>query len=182
MTPHKDTLLWITLIALGVVVSASAKKQADQDRTEDAPPTMNVQVNDAAVRVAPSFLSGVALTLGYGEPVGVLEEGEGWLKVRAREPAVVGWMHASALTKTKIKLDAGETDANVRANREELTAGGRGFNQEVENKFREDHEELESGYERLDRLVNDPAGGVSLAEMIRFMREGELKPPAGGDQ
>ncbi len=174
--------LWITLIALGVVVSVSAKKQADEDKTTDAPPTMHVQVNEAAVRLSPSFLGELAATLNYGDGVGVLEEREGWRRVEAEAPAVTGWMHASALTKTKIKLDAGETDVNVQASKEELTAGGRGFNQEVEDKFREENEELEAAYKLLDQLVADPAGRVSRADVIRFMRDGGLTDKPGGGQ
>lgn len=180
MMPRTVTLLWIAMIAVGLTASVFAKKQADKDDSKDTPPTMNVQVNDAAVRAAPSFLAEVASTLGYGDSVGVVEKTDGWMKVQAQEPAVTGWMHASALTKTKIKLDAGETDVNVQASKEELTAGGRGFNQEVEDKFRQENDELEAAYKLLDRLVADPAGRVSRAEMILFMREGGLTDKPGG--
>jgi SH3-like domain-containing protein len=182
MSSRADTLIWITLIALGLTVSASAKKPTKIEKDKDAPPTMNVQVNDAAVRSAPSFLSEVASTLSYGEPVGVLEEAEGWMRIETQGPAVAGWMHASALTKTRIKLEAGESDVNVQASQEELTAGGRGFNQEIEDKFREENEELEASYKLLDRLIKDPAGRASLGQMIRFMREGKLKDRLGGAQ
>ncbi len=182
MMPRTVTHLWITMIAIGLTASVFAKKQADKDISKDAPPTMNVQVNDAAVRAAPSFLAEVASTLGYGDPVGVLEKTEGWMKVQTHEPQAAGWMHASALTKTKIRLDAGETDVNVQASQEELTAGGRGFNQEVEDKFREENEELEAAYKLLDRLVKDPAGQVSRAEMIQFMHDGTLTDKPGGGQ
>ncbi len=176
------TYLCITLIAMGLVVSANAKKKPDGDKDKQAFKAMNVQVNEAVVRHTPSFLAEVASTLAYGNPVGVLEETDGWMKVQAQEPAVAGWMHASALTKSKIKLEAGETDANVKANQEELTAGGRGFNQEIEDKFREENEELEAAYKLLDRLVKEPAGRVSRAETIGFMRDGELKNWPGGVQ
>jgi len=180
MTPRTHTSLWITLIALGVVVSVSAKKPADDGKDKDAPPTLNVQVNDAAVRASPSFLGEVASTLGYGETVGVLEEAEDWRRVEAMQAQAQGWMHISALTKTRIKLEAGESDANIQASKEEQAAGGRGFNQEVEDKFREENEDLEAAYQLLDRITQDPAGRASRAEILRFMREGELEGPAGG--
>jgi SH3-like domain-containing protein len=182
MMPRTTTPVWIAMIAVGLTASVFAKKQADKDESKDAPPTMNVQVNDAAVRTTPSFLAEVVSTRDYGDPVGVMEEADDWMMIQTLEPAITGWMHASALTKTKIKLDAGETDANIQANKEELTAGGRGFNQEVEDKFREEHEELEAAYKLLDRMVDAPAGRVSRTDMIRFMRDGELTAPPGGVQ
>jgi hypothetical protein len=180
MTPRADTLLWISLIAMGMAVSVSAKKPAGDGKDKDAPPTLNVQINEAAVRTSPSFLAEVTSTLGYGESVGVLEKNEDWRLVQAAQAPAEGWMHISALTKTKIKLDAGEDDANVRASKEEQAAGGRGFNQEIEDKFRENNEELEAAYRLLDRVTQDPARRASRAEILRFMREGGLTKENGG--
>ncbi len=174
-------LLWVVLIAMGAVVSVSAKKQADEDKAKDAAPAMNVQINEAAVRLSPSFLGELAATLNYGDGVGVLEEQEDWRRVETEAQAVTGWIHASALTKKAINLEAGETDENVDANREDLALGGRGvFTQEVEDHFREEHDELEAAYKLLDQLVSDPARRASREEMIRFLREGELKARPGG--
>jgi hypothetical protein len=179
MSPRTDIRVLITLIALGLAVSVTAK---ESDK-EAGPPVMNVQVNNAAVRQAPSFLSEVSATLNYGDKVGMLEQGEGWQKVRPQTSSVTGWMHASALTKKEIKLEAGDTDANVKASQQELAAGGRGgFNQEVEDTFRHEHAELEPAYQKLDRLMADPAGQASLGEIVRFMREGELMNQNGGGQ
>jgi len=172
-------LLWIMLIAMALAVSVSAKKQT-QGKDKDAPPTLNVQVNDAAVRSSPSFLAEVSSTLVYGEKVGVLEEAEDWRRVDAVDAQKQGWMHISALTKIKIKPDPDASDANVQASKEEQTAGGRGFNKEVENKYREDNEDLQDAYRLLDRLTQDPTKQASRASIQLFMREGELKGPAGG--
>lgn len=175
MTPRTDIRLCILLIAMGVTATVLAK-EADKHKS------MSVQVNDAAVRLEPSFLSDVAGTLDYGDAVGVLEEAEGWQRVKAVASPVAGWMHASALTKKEVKLEAGESDANVQASQEELAAGGRGFNQEVEDKFREENKDLDPAYRKLDRLLADPAGRSSLSEIVRFMREGGLMRQPGGGQ
>lgn len=174
------TRLCIALIAMGLVVSAYAKKEADETPPKLKP--MNVQVNDAAVRVSPSFLAEVASVLGYGDKVGVVEDGDGWMRVQAEASGAEGWMHASALTKKEINLKAGDDDANVKASKEELTAGGRGYNQAIEDKFREDHAELEAAYKLLDRMTADQAWRSSRPEMIRFMNDGELKGKTGGAQ
>lgn len=180
MSPRNDIRVLITLIALGLAVSVSAEQAKEK---KDGPPTMNVQVHNAVVRQAPSFLSQVSATLNYGDTVGVLEEAEGWQKVRPETSSVTGWMHASALTRQEIKIVAGETDAVVTASRQELAAGGRGgFNQEVEDTFRHENDELEASYLKLDRLIADPAGQASLGEIVRFMREGELTNQTGGGQ
>jgi len=182
MKPRTLTHLCITLIAMGLVVTAYAKKQDDGDKAPPKTKPMNVQVNDAAVRVSPSFLAEVATVLGYGSKVGVVEEGEDWMKIQTDEPAASGWIHATALTKKEINLEAGDTDTNVKASKEELTAGGRGYNQEIENKFREENQDLESGYKLLDRVTIDPTRQASRTEVMLFMRSGELNGKAGGGQ
>ncbi len=182
MNPRTLTHLCITLIAMGLVVTAHAKKQDEADQDPPKLKPMSVQVNDAAVRTSPSFLSEVASVLGYGAKVGVVEEGEDWMKVQAEEATASGWMHTTALTKKEINLEAGDTDANVKASKEELTAGGRGYNQEIENKFREDNQELEAGYKLLDQMVIDPRRRASRTEVLLFMRSGELGNNAGGAQ
>lgn len=178
MSTRTDIKVLITLAALGLAVSVFAE-EADK-KTE--PPKLNVQVNNASVREAPSFLSQVSTTLNYGDKVGVLEEGEGWQKVQPESSSVTGWMHASALTKKQINLQAGETDADVKASQQELTAGGRGYDEAIEREFRKDHSELEAAYQQLNRLTADPNGQASLSEIVRFMREGELSASAGGGQ
>ena len=151
-----------------------ADKQKDNGDQPDTLPTLYIQVNDAAMRDTPSFLSAVALTLSYGDKVGVVDETEDWHMVKPEASSITGWVHDSALTRKTIKLEAGETDANVQASKQELAAGGRGFNQEVEDKFREENEDLDAAYRQLDQLQADPAGRVSQAQIIRFIRDGEL--------
>lgn len=180
MLPRTDIWVCITLIALGLAVSVFADKQKD-DGEQPAPlPTLNIQVNDAAMRRGPSFLSEVALTLGYGDTVGVVDEVEDWHKVQPQASSLSGWVHDSALTRKTIKLEAGEADANVKASKQELAAGGRGFNDEVEAKFREENEDLNAAYRRLDTLLADPGGRVSHGDMVRFIQEGELIGQGGG--
>jgi len=178
MSRRTDIKVLIALAALGLAVSVFAQ-EADK---KPQPPKLSVQVNNAAVRETPSFLSPVSAALNYGDTVGVLEETGGWQKVQPESSPVVGWMHASALTKQQINLHAGETDADVKASQQELTAGGRGYDEAIERAFRKDHKELEASYQQLDRLLADPAGRASLSEAVRFMRGGELSARAGGGQ
>jgi hypothetical protein len=46
-------------------------------------------------------------------------------------------MHSSALTKKKLKLAAGEADAATTVSSEEQALAGKGFNSDVEAKFKE---------------------------------------------
>jgi SH3-like domain-containing protein len=178
LVARTDIKLWIGLVALGAAVTVSAEKQADGEA--EPLPTMNVHVNEAVARNEPSFLSPVALTLAYGDSVGIVDKTEDWHKVQPASSAVTGWMHVSALTEKKIKLEAGETDENVQASKQELALGGRGFNKDVEDQFRTDNADLDAAYSELDRLTADPAGRSSYAEISKFMREGELTARGGG--
>lgn len=176
--PRADIKLCITLIGLAVAATVWAK-----EAKQDAPtplPVMSVQVNDAVVRDDPSFLSPIAATLNYGDKVGIVEKTEDWRRVKPETTSNTGWMHISALTEKPIKLEAGESDENVKASEQELAAGGRGFNKDVEDKFRKDHEDLDAAYRKLDQLCADPARQASLSQVIRFMREGELIEQEGG--
>ncbi len=179
MLQQIDIKLCIVLLALGATVTVWAK---DEDKTDDAkaPPELSVQINEAVVRGEPSFLSPVSVTLRFGDKVNLLDETEDWRKVRPVEQYVDGWMHVSALTEKKIVIEAGENDANVDASKQELVYAGRGYNQEVEDKFREEHEDLDQAYSKLDRLLADPRGKVTREQIMRFMREGELDGNGGG--
>lgn len=140
---------------------------------------LTVQVENAWLRSKPNIFTGrKTATLRYGERVTVLEDQEAWLRVEAEAPDKIGWISASAVTDRKIALAAGEREKAARADEEELTLAGRGFNKDVEGAYRRTHR---LDYAWVDRMETDPAFRVSHEEMLGFLRQGGLPKENDGE-
>ncbi len=90
-----------------------------------------------------------------------------------RPPGVEGWLPRSAVSSDrKIVLSDSATAKGVRAT--EQSAGGRGFNPQVEGRYKASRADLQEAYRIVDRLQN-----MKYSEDLvgRFVREGKL-----GDQ
>lgn len=134
---------------------------------------MSVEVRETQVRSNPSFLGRVDAVLSYGDRVEVVEQAQGWARVRHAN--VTGWVHSSALTTKRIVMQTGDTAARREATGSEVALAGRGFNQEVEDRYRA---EQGLNYEMVDRLEGY---AVDPARLAAFLEEGVLRLP-GGDQ
>lgn len=134
---------------------------------------MSVEVRETQVRSNPSFLGRVDAVLSYGDRVEVVEQAQGWARVRHAN--VTGWVHSSALTTKRIVMQTGDTAARREATGSEVALAGRGFNQEVEDRYRA---EQGLNYEMVDRLEGY---AVDPARLAAFLEEGALRLP-GGDQ
>jgi len=137
---------------------------------------MSVQVKNSQLRATPSFLGSTAASVSYGEQVEVLQEQGDWAEVSAAG-GKKGWIHQSALTRKKIVLNASGKDAELAASGDELALAGKGFNADVEARFRASHRDVD--FASVDRME---AMTVSPAEMIVFLKEGGLKSRTGGAQ
>ena len=133
---------------------------------------MSVEVRETQVRVNPSFLGRVEGNLAYGDRVEVLEQRQGWARVRL--DGLTGWVNMSALTTKRVVLQAGGT-AQRGATGSEVALAGRGFNQDVENRYREE--------QQLDFAVIDEieAHAVDPERIAEFLLDGGLRLP-GGDE
>lgn len=149
-----------TLIMLGAAVTLWAQTM------------MSVEVRETQVRSNPSFLGRVDGVLGYGDRVEVVEQAQGW--VRIRHDGVSGWVHSSALTTKRIVMQTGDAAARREATGSEVALAGRGFNQEVEDRYRA---EQSLNYDVVDRLEGYAVDPTRLAA---FLEEGELRLPGGG--
>lgn len=134
--------------------------------------TMSVQVKSAEIRSMPSFLGKIVGTANYTDPVTVVSSKGDWMQVTAGP--VNGWVHSSALTKKKLKLEAGTGDANVAATGGELALAGKGFNKQVENQFRQKNPNL--SFEWVDRMERMR---VSPGEIDKFLKDGQLAAQGG---
>jgi uncharacterized protein YgiM (DUF1202 family) len=155
-------------VALIVVFSCWAVLQAF------AQEELSVQVREAELRSSASYLGGIVATLSYGDRVTVLEQGEAWYRVSAGGRK--GWLHQSAVTEKRIVLEAGDEDVETGASKTEVALAGRGFNEEVESRYKSKHD---LDYRTIDEL--ESSYSLSHEELLSFLREGGLETPAGDD-
>jgi hypothetical protein len=86
-----------------------------------------------------------------------------------------GWVHKSALTRKRIKLQAGRQDVQVAASSDELALAGKGFNSDVEAEFKTKHRDVDFTWiDRMGEIV------ISEQEIQAFIKQGELQPAEGG--
>jgi uncharacterized protein YgiM (DUF1202 family) len=135
---------------------------------------MSVTVKETQVRATPSYLGKVLAVLAYGDQVDVLAEQAGWARVRL--PNAEGWVHLSALTNKRIVLQSGSQNVGTGASSGEVALAGKGFNQEVEDKYKQDNQ--------LDYTWVDRMGGYSVSpeEVLAFLEQGGLNTEIGGAQ
>jgi len=132
---------------------------------------LSVQVKEGHVRSTPSFLGKIITRLIYGDQVEACCEKRGWTKVRIPGRSSEGWMHKSALTKNKIVLNPGAVEVEQAATSDEITLAGKGFNAQVERKYRERNRHLDYTWiDKMERIV------ISQYQMLMFLEEGGLSP------
>lgn len=136
---------------------------------------LNVQVKQSEVRASASPLGQVVGTAAYGDQMVVLEEKGAWVKVT--KPGLTGWMHTSALTKDKLKIQAGQTDAQVSASSGEQALAGKGFTKEMESAYRDKNKT--ANFEWVDKMETYK---VTPRQSESFARQGHLKIAEGGDR
>lgn len=136
---------------------------------------MSVQVKQVQLRATPSFLGTIVGPVNYGDQVEALQQQGEWVNVKSRN-SVQGWVHQSALTRKQVALGAGG-QAQAGASGQEIALAGKGFNSDVEARYRTTHSRAD--YASVDRME---AMKVSREEMISFLTDGNVKPVEGGVQ
>lgn len=136
---------------------------------------MSVQVREGQVRESPAFLARIVARLPYGEPVSIQAEQGGWARVSALQNQAQGWLHASALSSEKLRLQAGDGSVQTGASGSEVALAGKGFDQNVENEFRQQNPDLEYHWiDQMELIRIDPA------EIQGFLEQGGIVASAGG--
>lgn len=134
---------------------------------------MSVTVRETQLRENPVFLGRVLELLSYADRVEVLEEQGPWYRVEASSGRS-GWVHSSAVTTKRIVLQAADSGSETGASGTEVALAGRGFNEEVETRYK-DEQNLD--FSKVDRMEGfDYPPEVLLA----FLQEGGLEIPEGG--
>jgi uncharacterized protein YraI len=135
---------------------------------------MSVTVKETQVRATPSYLGRILAVLAYGDRVQVLAEQAGWARVSISGQE--GWVHMSALTRKEIVLQSGSGNVGTGASSGEVALAGKGFNQQVEDKYKQDNQ---VDYTWVDRMGEF---SVSPEAVLAFLEEGGLNTELGGAQ
>ena len=134
--------------------------------------SMSVQVRTSKVRATPSQLGRIVATVKYGETIQTGESKRGWYAVTTKD-GKKGWLHASALSKKPIKMQAGAKDVATGVSSDEVALAGKGFNEQVEAKLKADKA---LDFTWVDRMMGFD---VSADQILTFRSQGNLP---GGEQ
>jgi hypothetical protein len=148
-----------------------------------APKQMSVTVKETQVRAAASYLGKVLAVLAYGDRVQVVDTQSGWARVSlpagkavasGSPPQKEGWVNLSALTDKRIVLKSGASDVGTTASSGEVALAGKGFNQEVEARYKEDNRLDYAWVDRMEKFT------VSPEQVAAFLQQGGLTVDAAG--
>lgn len=129
--------------------------------------TMSVQVKETHLRAKPSYLGKIVVKAPYGARVTILEERGDWKRTACGNYR--GWVHKSSLTTKRIVLTAGKTSQAGTVGQGEIALAGKGFNKEVENRYRVNNKNLD--YTWINRMETFD---VTLEQVDSFVSEGRL--------
>jgi hypothetical protein len=134
---------------------------------------VHVKVREATVRTGPKPFKPSVATVRYGERVEVLDEKDDWLQIRI-PGGVTGYLHKSAVTDEPLPaLPPGPPPGGPpgSVSRDEVALAGKGFNPQVEAKYREQNPNREEMFRLVDAMERRD---VPAEEIERFMRDGRL--------
>lgn len=142
---------------------------------------MTVQVKRTQVRDTPSYLGKLVAELRYGDRVTILEKGPAWLKIQSKLDSgskTSGYLHKSTLTTRQLTLTAG-TASQVDASEEELALAGSGFNEDIEQRYRNEHRDLDAAFEALDHMRGSAIFNPKPQDLRAFLAQGGVE---GGER
>jgi SH3-like domain-containing protein len=145
-------------MALGLVAAGALWAQSLVGKT------MYVTAKTIEVKSSTAFFADTQGSLAYGTPVSVLQEYGKWVQIRSAEPPEIsGWVTAASLTSKRIIVSS-VTSASA----DEIALAGKGFNQEVENAYRQNGA---LNYEAIDAME---AIRIPNRQLFSFLQEGRL--------
>lgn len=134
---------------------------------------MSVQVKQCQLRNKPTFLGKIVTRLDYGDRVEVEKEENSWARVMSSDKNA-GWVHISALSEKQIILNPDSRDIKEAASNDEIALAGKGFNREVEERFRQENRKIDFTWiDSMEKIV------VSHGEILEFISRGGLKTRGG---
>jgi hypothetical protein len=133
--------------------------------------TLTVKVEQTCIRPSPSFFVACSDALSHMDEVTRLEQSGAWYRVRTAAQSE-GWLHSSAVDQRSWSLPVKGGSSEVSSY--EASLAGKGFNEDVERKYRSQHAEL--NYAAVDELEKIE---ITLEEMQVFVEEGRLVEGGG---
>jgi uncharacterized protein YgiM (DUF1202 family) len=109
-----------------------------------------------------------------GDRVTVNSQEDPWFNVTFG--TVTGWLHGSALTDRKGVVLSGQADS-VRYTGQDVSAGKKGFNEDVERAYKTENPNLAGAFAEVDRIQ---ATKIPEEELVKFAEAGKLKAAEGG--
>lgn len=135
---------------------------------------LTVQVRTSKLRSRPSFLGTSVAEVTYGTQVTVGSRQGPWVQVTAPQ-GKTGWLHESALSEKDLAMVSGGTEAATGASGDEIALAGKGFNDQVEQEYRQQNQDLNfSDVDRIEKIV------VTPEQAAAFLDAGQVKPTEGG--
>ena len=149
----------IVFMCLCVSIAAILPEQAR------AGGTMWVAVRSLDVKASTGFFAATRSRLPYGTQVSILRINGSWSEIRsAANSSINGWVKTASLSSRRL-VEGGATSATA----SEVALAGKGFNQEIENTYRE------SGSYNYNAVDNLEALQVSPEDLRAFLEEGRLR-------
>jgi hypothetical protein len=149
----------IVFIALGVSMAAAVSAQSLEGKT------MYVTAKTVELKKSGAFFADTLGSLSYGAQVTVQHESGRWVEVKTIEaPVLTGWIASASLTTKRIIVSGASTSASAN----EIALAGKGFNEEVENAYRQ------SGNLNYDAIDSMEAMTIPGKQLFSFLQEGHL--------
>jgi len=128
---------------------------------------ITIMSKTTAIRADKQFFAPAIAVANYGDQFDVLEEKGGWYKVAVGKKT--GWAHSSATVKGAVVVSAAGFK-KAAASSEDVALAGKGFNAQVEGKYKKDHPEMNfAAVDRMEKITVDDAS------ISRFAAEGALQ-------
>jgi len=128
--------------------------------------TLYVAVKEVSLKSSTGFFANTTGKLKYGDRVTVVSVNGRFVQIRsAANSSVTGWTASSNMSAKQVTSGASST-----ATAKEVALAGKGFNQEVENSFRNQNRSL--NYADVDRVETITVDETALK---RFLEEGRLR-------
>jgi SH3-like domain-containing protein len=150
----------VLLTVMAVVLAATAAAQIDKGQT------VYVTAKSLALKAGIGFFAKTVATLSYGDSVTVLAVDGKWAQVRTgnSRTGTSGWTSQTNLSTKRVTATGGTGSASSR----EVAMAGKGFSEEVENAYKDNHD---LNYAAVDATE---VNMVSETELLDFITEGRL--------
>ncbi|MDR3173502.1 MAG: SH3 domain-containing protein [Treponema sp.] len=146
----------VILACMAALLAAAATAQIKEGQTA------YVTAKSLPVKSGTGFFARTLGTLKYGDPVTVVRINGKWAEIRSAVQ-INGWAAHANLSTKRVTASGGSA-----ASSKEVAMAGKGFNEEVENAYKESHT---LNYGAVDAVESNNVGDD---ELLAFISEGRL--------